>query len=687
MPTPEDIAKGGQPKSFSTPAGVVAVVFLFFFLANVLLQVHSHDVWWHLSLGRWIAEHHRLPEIDHLTLLGEGRPYVDSHWLFQLALYGMTCLFGLKGITLFQALLYGLMFFPYLLLGRREGLAGMTRNAWICALGLTALSNRFLPRPELVTYLGITTLILIFERERERPGKALYGVPIVMAVWINSHALYVIGYFLLGVYLLETLVPRRFGGVDPKVHRRRRGIVLLFSLAVFFLNPYGIDLLRYSYLLATEVGREASPLMKSLGELAPTFSRANLRTGPMISFLLLVGLTIIGPVHRKGRVFFAPAVILSVLFPLSLTGERNTALFISAALPLTILSCRRNRKKISLRVTVVFAVLFLLLASFQSYRLMTNRSYAARGVLKRFGLGVLEESVPAGAVDYLLAHRPPGNLGHFDPHGGYYMYRLGSLYRPLFDGRWEVYDQKKLFDLYRALSRPSDYLRMLAPYGINVYVVDHRLPMNLRLLRYLYRSTEWKLIFADGRSALFLRRIPGNERFAELPPERIADFPEVDPGTVARQNPQSVMNLLIDLDEKEAAMEVARRILEAVPGDRQVAEIYVADLVQGGRLKTAEEVIDRFFAAGDISAELLSQRAFLRMQQGDPEGALAAMKEAVRLRPGNAGDHFNLALLYLTKGKVEKAGGEMEQVERLDPGHRGLSVLRERIALAQRKIP
>ncbi len=267
------------------------------------------------------------------------------------------------------------------------------------------------------------------------------------------------------------------------------------------------------------------------------------------------------------------------------------------------------------------------------------------------------------------------------------MYRLAPDYRPLFDGRWEVYDQEKLFALYQALSRPADYLRMLAPYGINLYAVDYRLSMNLRLLRYLYRSAEWKLVFADARTVLFLRRVPGNERFAELPQERITDSLKVNPGTVARQNPQSVMNLLILLDEKEAAMDVARRILKAVPGERQVAELYVGYLIQKGRLQAAGKVIDRFFAGEGISAELFSQRAFLRMQQGDLGGALAAMKEAVRLRPGNVGDHFNLALLYLEKGDVKKAKMEVEQVKRLDPGHQGLAVLRERIAVADRKIP
>ncbi len=417
MPTPKDSVRDGQQQLILISTGVVAVVFFLFFLANVLLQVHSHDVWWHLHLGRWIAARHTVPKIDHLTLFGEGRPYIDSHWFFQLALYGMTLLFGLKGITLFQALLYGLMFLPYLLLGGKDRLTGVTRNVWIAAFGLVALSNRFLPRPELVTYLGISTLILIFERERMRPGKALYGVPFLMAVWVNSHALYVIGYFLIGVYLLESFVPVSFGGVDPSVHRSRRMAVFGCTLAVFFLNPHGLDLLRYSYLLATEVGREASPLMKSLGELAPTFTPENLRTAPMISFLLLVGFAIIGPVQRKGRIVFAPAVILSVLLLLSLTGERNTALFVSAVVPLTIFSFQRNWKRTSSGTTVILAALFLLLAFLQTYRLVTNRHYAAQGVLKRFGLGVLEESVPGGVVDYLLAHRPPGNLGHFDPHG------------------------------------------------------------------------------------------------------------------------------------------------------------------------------------------------------------------------------------------------------------------------------
>ncbi len=687
MPTSKDLVKTGPKKGATIAAAMVAVVFLVFFLANVLLQVHSHDVWWHLHLGRWIAEHHSIPKTDHLTLLGEGRPYVDSHWLFQLSLYGMTRLFGLKGISLLQALLYGLMILPALLLTGEDRLQGITRNAWIAALGVLALSNRFLPRPELVTYLSITTLLLIFERERERPGRAIYAVPLIMLVWVNSHALYVIGYFLLCIYLLETLVPERFGGIKPKRHFRRRLVVFLLSLAVFFLNPHGLDLLRYSWLLATEVGREASPLMKSLGELAPTFTRENLRTAPMISFLLLTGLAVMGPVTPKGRIAFAPTIILSVLLLLSLTGERNTALFVSAALPMTILYYQRRRKETAFPVTVCMAVLFILLASFQSYRLVTNRYYSAQGVLKRFGLGVLEASVPGGVTDYLREYRPSGNLGHFDPHGGYYMYRLSPDYRPLFDGRWEIYDQAHLFDLYRSLSRPADYLRKLASYGIDLYAVDHRLAMNRHLLLYLYRSPDWKLVFADGRSALFLRKTPAHEPFPSLDAEVLARSVVINDRTMVQQDPQGVMNLLIFLEEKEAAMAVASRILDVAPGEGQVAKIYTDFLITAGRIPEAEAVIDGAIGGGGGSAALFSQRAFLRMEQKDLEGALAAMEEAVKLRPGNAGDHFNLALLYLEKGEVNKAKMEVQQVDRLDSGYRGLAAVREKIAVMERNIP
>ncbi len=189
-----------------------------FFLCGVLVQIDSYDVWWHLHIGRYIVSTHTIPTVDHFTRLGDGRPYLDSHWLFQVLLYLLTRLFGTVGLSVYQAVVYGLLFLSYLLIPRRgrDRLSGLVITLSIGAIGICAISSRFLPRPEAITYLMITSIILIFELYRRRKTRLVYFIPFLMLLWENCHALFVIGYFLIGAYLIDSVLarfrPERFSG-------------------------------------------------------------------------------------------------------------------------------------------------------------------------------------------------------------------------------------------------------------------------------------------------------------------------------------------------------------------------------------------------------------------------------------------------------------------------------------------
>jgi len=61
------------------------------------------DIWWHLAAGREMVEKGGLLFTDPFSVSASGRPWVDVHWLFQLAVYAVHQALGLTGLVLVKS--------------------------------------------------------------------------------------------------------------------------------------------------------------------------------------------------------------------------------------------------------------------------------------------------------------------------------------------------------------------------------------------------------------------------------------------------------------------------------------------------------------------------------------------------------------------------------------------------------
>ena len=87
---------------------------LSFFVVPVMLSVFdlaNLDFGFHLKAGEFIWLERAIPRHDMFSYLAEGNRWVDSHWLFQLILYGVYSLGGVPGAILLRvAILLGAFF-------------------------------------------------------------------------------------------------------------------------------------------------------------------------------------------------------------------------------------------------------------------------------------------------------------------------------------------------------------------------------------------------------------------------------------------------------------------------------------------------------------------------------------------------------------------------------------------------
>lgn len=562
--------------------------FLLFLLASALIKIDGWDIWWHLHLGEYIVNTRSIPTIDHFTVLGEGRDYLDSHWLYQILIYGFTVILGNNGVSLYQSLMIGLLFgAPLLLLGKKRlQLQTLTFAVPVVALGVLAASHRFLPRPELFTYLSISLFITVLEHYRRTTSKTIYLLPLLMIVWQNTHALYPIGYFIVGAYVAEAvLAPWLAEGRPGRLEIKPLALSFLLSLLVYFANPHGLDLIRYSYLLSTEVGKNADPFMRIIMELIPTFSAKNMQSFQFPFYLLLlVGVCVV--LVRRGKAMrLAHPIILIVFFVLAISANRNTPIFISAALPIIILLLHDDdRWRLPVPLQRGVAIAFTLLMLFQGYRLVSNTHYKAQDMVTRFGLGFSDLYYPQGAVDYLKKTRPAGDIAHFDNFGGYYMYNLASSgYRPLFDGRWEIYDHDTLYDLFLAVENPPAFLQKLSKFNIDLVLVYYLREGNRELMKYLHHAKEWQLVFCDHNAAVYSKQPQTKNASGQRLPVRVSDLLQTvrfDQEAVASGLPQNAVNILWSIGEKYFAATIADKVLKYAPQDRQSLEVLAAYMAE-----------------------------------------------------------------------------------------------------------
>jgi len=157
------------------------------------------DIWWHIRVGDWIAQHHALPRFGIFSRHAE-RPWTAYSWGFDLLVSGMHSVFGLPAIPSVLLCLEILISLSFLLALRRIG-GDSWWNWWIATAGIVALYVDS-PRPVLLTLLFFTIeLLLIFDAERTGDDKLLYWMGPLFVLWANCHIQFVYGIAVLGIYV------------------------------------------------------------------------------------------------------------------------------------------------------------------------------------------------------------------------------------------------------------------------------------------------------------------------------------------------------------------------------------------------------------------------------------------------------------------------------------------------------
>ncbi|HEY9683720.1 MAG TPA: hypothetical protein V6C86_19220 [Oculatellaceae cyanobacterium] len=238
----------------------VGVFFLTLLVSGVFIggtALHDPDTCWLLALGRWIFENHGLPSIEPFsyTFAQLGRPLVLYQWLSEAIFYGSYSLAGLIGLLLLVtvSVVVSFIVLPMKLFAH-------TKSSWTAALGamfvgLVAASFHFLARPEILSYVLLSSFLFLLAKHRfslmQEPEAAsrvdwkfIGCVGAVMLLWVNCHTGFTSLVVVLCVYLfadsLARAVLRQHSPLDLS-----SVVSLLVATVVTLCNPYGFGLWSY----------------------------------------------------------------------------------------------------------------------------------------------------------------------------------------------------------------------------------------------------------------------------------------------------------------------------------------------------------------------------------------------------------------------------------------------------------
>lgn len=660
---------------------LAAIALVYAFLAG-LRTLADPDLGWQMATGRWVAQHHRVPAVDVFSYTASGQP-----WIYpvgsQLAFY-IAYLLG--GYALISWLGAAACCGTIALLLRR----GTAVSAGLAILAVFPIAARTSPRAEMFTVVLFAAFLSLLWENYQTGRAPLWLLPLLMFAWVNLHLGFVAGLALIAAYVGVELSEAIFGEVRRRaaVQRLRRAAEWLgyTALATLF-NPWGWGI--YRALVRQERAMSQQHLWIMEWAKLPlswhAFSGALwLRQTQGAIYLLLAIAVIAAMLALLQSQLGAAILLLAAAYP-AVRHVRMGALFacvvvvVGGAVLNTALvrygpytRWPRIRLALAGAVVAVLAVVALL----RSFDVLTNRYYFQSVEPSTFGAG-LGWWFPQRAAEFVERANLPPEIFNSYGEGGYLAWRLGPRYRDYVDGRALPFGASRILRSVQLLqlSPDSDAWQQEAErYNINTII----LPLSrfdvppFGKLRDFCNSRNWRPVYLDETSAVFVRVKPETEEFirraqVDCSTAPLPAGPLVYSETGSFNQWANAANLLAELGRNSEALSATDNALTAFTDSGFVHSLRADLLVGMGRSSEAEK--EYVAAVSHEPGELTwSSLADFYQREGRIPEAIHARQEAVRLSSREGVALVKLANLYIEVGQPKVALQELDKAMRSASG-------------------
>jgi hypothetical protein len=531
-------AKTQQKKSLQIPAenkyftyGMLAAFLLLVFFSSSYKISGDDDFFWHLATGRFIVENKYVPDKDVFGYASANDEWMPFEWGWDILSYGLYNIGGNNAILIFRSLAFVFIFFLLYLLLRKFRINSLLTIVLLFSL-LVGVMDRLSPRPHIITYIFFVTIsfiLLSFKYlDREKYFKRLYFLPLIFLIWGNSHMGVLAGGLFLFIFTVSELLiyykPSMFSSpeIKPLTNKQMRTLFIISVVCalVLLVNPHGLSTYIYAY------SHTKMKMLETVNEWRSPFTGV-MDFGFVITFykiFLFSGFIVLLYAYTKKDIFFALVVIGFAIY--SVRAVRFTVDYEILALFFIAVSFNYYLNKLKgtspksftnklltssiPKVIILFAFIYLITL------IPENKIYQSLKYYRISGWGINDEFIPVQLFDFMKENNITGNTYNQFGTGGYLVWN--------FPGQKNFIDSRnlndRLFNEYQTIMfmKPG-FEKKLEQYGIDyVIYLDPDLirrtnDLQSIIISYLNKNPDWKLVFWDDKSFLFVKNVP---KFADV---------------------------------------------------------------------------------------------------------------------------------------------------------------------------
>jgi hypothetical protein len=505
-------------------ADLIFIILLAAMTVGLLAQrlLGDASIGWHIRNGEQMLRTHSITRSDPFSVTMGGKPWYAWEWLYDCGIATIHHWLGLNGVVLFTAVIIAATFALALRLSLRRG-ADLPSTTVLLAFALGASTIHLLARPHVLSWLfAVVWFQILDEAEAGDRGKKrrLWWLPALMMLWVNLHGGFVLGFVVLGLYLLSHAI-RHFRCRDEEmrqqIHHRLRhlgaitGAVTLASL----LNPYGykLHLHVYQYLsnrwLMNHIDEFLSPNFHGIAQqcfvallLITIVALAWGQKKPPLSRLLVLLFAAFSGLYASRSLPVSSLLLTLIAAPLLTQAEaesdENDRLSPWLRRWLSrwrSLAARLRRTELSLRghLWPLAAVALGLVVCAHQGRLGSQQWIRAHFDGKKF---------PDEAASVIAERGLREPIFSLDSWGGYLIYRLYPQTRVFVDDRHDLYGEEFLKDYLKAVRLTPDWDTFLSEKRVNWILA----PKESALANMLAQTSQWQVVHRDGTAILFERK-------------------------------------------------------------------------------------------------------------------------------------------------------------------------------------
>lgn len=536
--------KSGSPETTAVNPGerlwdrvLFGTVLVWTFLATIF-PMFDTDFWWHLKTGEWILQNYSVPAVDLYTFTDSDKPWIDLHWGFQILI---TLLYHMGGVPLVSLVKSAVTTITVAIAWQA---AGRSIPSWkkvlIWFLPLVCITGRANERPEMLSMLFLATWLWVARQSDDRP-RLIWLLPAVQLVWVNCHALFVLGLVVGFCYAVDAMAREALQGkfgLAPRISGPEFRTVWISGGLVAvacFVNPYFEEGALFPLILYRKFSTEKSFYSVNIAEFQPPINfvlRYGLRSFRNIYLLaeigtwLLAASSFVSLAISRARWSLFRALLFAGFSHLAWQASRNTNIF---ALVSGFVACEnlcdarravdaeQSQPSISpvIGKTKILAVVMAALC----VMVVTGLWNQIGEKNKQFGLGEAPNWFIHDAARF--AGQPGFPQLAFVANNGQaevYIYHNGPAHKVFMDARLEVCTQQT-FQVYNGVlklmsDRDAGWMELFKETMQPVVILDSRTsrePINGML-----QTPGWRLVFADRTAAVFLQNSTAEK--LKLPP-------------------------------------------------------------------------------------------------------------------------------------------------------------------------